>query len=120
MEEVSDRSLGDLTDRLRAALGNPREGLPKDVFLLVSAITPLINVDLLIQNDDGETLLTWREDEFYGPGWHVPGGIVRFKEKFSTRIDEVARSELGTRVTAGTMPLLMNEVMTPHRRASIW
>lgn len=41
----------------------------------------MVNVDLLIKNvSSNETLLTWREDEYYGPGWHVPGGIVRFKE----------------------------------------
>lgn len=107
--------LGDLATRLRDSIDNPREGLPKEAFLLVSQLTPLINVDLLVRNNQGETLLTWRDDEYYGPGWHVPGGIVRFKEHIASRIQAVARDELGTRVQADSTPLLMSEIMAAHR-----
>ena len=62
-------------ETLEAAIGDPKRGLPEDVFLFVSRIIPLIAVDLLIQDDRSRTLLTWRDDEFYGPGWHAPGGI---------------------------------------------
>src|SRR5258705_8683005 len=54
--------------------------LPEELFLFISRITPLINVDLLIQDYGKGTLLTWRSDRFFGPGWHVPGGIIRHKE----------------------------------------
>ena len=62
----------------------------RDRFLLVSQLTPLVNVELLIDDKEKGSLLTWRHDEFYGPGWHLPGGIVRFKELASTRIKKVA------------------------------
>ena len=75
----------------------------------------MINVDLLIRNELGETLLTWREDGFYGPGWHVPGGIIRFKEKASDRIRAVADKELGAQVTHGEHPLRVTEMMNPNR-----
>ena len=26
-------------------------------------------------------LLTWRNDDYAGKGWHIPGGIVRFQRK---------------------------------------
>ena len=52
-------------------------------------LTPLVNVDLLIK-DSGRTLLTWRDDEFYGPGWHIPGGILGFKERALDRLAKVA------------------------------
>ena len=58
----------------------------------------MINVDLLIRDDTDRTLLTWRHDAFYGPGWHVPGGIIRFKESAANRIAAVAQGELGTKV----------------------
>ena len=61
-------------EALEAGQDDPRRGLPDDVFLFVSRIVPLVNVDLLIQDDRSRTLLTWRDDEFFGPGWHVPGG----------------------------------------------
>ena len=57
---------------LESAATHPHEGLPPDVFRFVSRITPLINVDLLVQDDQGRTLLTWRDDEWFGaPSPHI-------------------------------------------------
>ena len=97
------------------AVPDARQGLPQDVFFLVSRLTPLVNVDLLIHDDNGRTLLSWRADQFYGPGWHVPGGIIRFKESWGDRITAVARSELGAGVTFEPNPLLVRQPMTPSR-----
>jgi ADP-ribose pyrophosphatase YjhB (NUDIX family) len=96
---------------LESALGDPRDGLPSDVFLFVSRITPLINVDLLIQDNRGRTLLTWRDDEFFGAGWHIPGGIIRYKETTADRIRACAREELGTDVSFDPAPLLVSETI---------
>ena len=96
-------------------IGNAREGLPKDVFQLVSQLTPLVNVELLIKDEEKGTLLTWRHDEFYGPAWHLPGGIVRFKELASTRIKKVAKSELGATVSFDSEPIEVNEIMNKNR-----
>jgi ADP-ribose pyrophosphatase YjhB (NUDIX family) len=96
---------------IEARIGDPRQGLPEDVFLLVSRITPLINVDLLIQDDGSRTLLTWRADEFFGSGWHVPGGIIRFKESAAHRLRACAREELGADVSSETAPLLVSETI---------
>jgi colanic acid biosynthesis protein WcaH len=95
--------------KLEAALGDPRRGLPAEVFRFVSRITPLINVDLLIQDDRSRTLLTWRDDEFHGPGWHVPGGIIRYKELAADRIRACAREELGAGVSFDPGPLMVSE-----------
>jgi len=64
------------------------------VFALVSRVTPLVNVDLLIKDEQRRTLLTWRDDEFFGAGWHVPGEIIRYKESAADRIRTCARLEL--------------------------
>jgi colanic acid biosynthesis protein WcaH len=104
-----------LIDSLEEAIGNPAGGLPEDVFLFVSRITPLVNVDLLIKNELGETLLTWRDDGFFPPGWHVPGGIVRYKETMSCRISAVAANELGAAVDFKRIPVAVNEVIHPSR-----
>jgi len=100
---------------LEAALGDPLQGLPEELFLFVSRITPLINVDLLIQDDGGRTLLTWRDDEFFGAGWHVPGGIIRYKEMAADRIRACARAELGAEVAFNSAPVLVSENIRPHR-----
>jgi len=96
-------------ETIEAGLGDPRRGLSADVFRFVSRITPLVNVDLLIQDDRSRTLLTWRDDEFYGPGWHVPGGIIRYKESAADRIHACAREELGADVASDGAPLLVLE-----------
>src|SRR5438105_3537937 len=101
-------SLEDHVAAIDSFIGDPRQGLPKPVFDLLSRITPVVNVDLLIRNDRREILLTWRDDELYH-GWHVPGGVVRFKERMADRVAAVARIELGTAVTMKPEPLAVNE-----------
>jgi ADP-ribose pyrophosphatase YjhB (NUDIX family) len=106
----------DLKNKLQSVLDelpDPRGGLPDSVFNFVRKITPLINVDLLIQEKPGRTLLTWREDE-YGKGWHVPGGIIRFFERAADRITVVAAQELGTRVIAEESPCHTLELLVPR------
>ena len=85
-------------DKILVYVRNANEGLPLDVFYFISQLTPLINVDLLVKNSQGQVLLTWRDDQFHGPAWHIPGGIIRFKERIETRIAKVAQSELGAKV----------------------
>ncbi len=108
-------TLNERLAELMTFIGDPREGLPEEVFYFVSQLTPLVNVDLLIKNEAGQTLLTWREDRFYGPGWHIPGGIIRFKETYEARIQKVAHNELGVTVCAESVPLTVNETMAEHR-----
>jgi colanic acid biosynthesis protein WcaH len=104
-----------LSARLRELAGNAREGLPHEIFLTLSSLTPMINVDLLLRNSQGQTLLTWRDDEFYGPGWHIPGGIIRFKERIADRIAAVAANELGCTVSFSEAPLLLREITATER-----
>lgn len=90
---------------------NPSEGLPDEVFYYISRTTPLVNVDLLIKDEKGRTLLSWRDDQYTGKGWHVPGGIVRFKEKLETRIQKVAKNEIGATVKFDLVPIAINQIM---------
>ena len=104
-----------LIEEVEKYITNPSIGLPEEVFYFVSRITPLVNVDLLIKNQHGETLLTWREDAFY-KGWHIPGGIVRYKEEFSERIKQVAKNELGVEVDFDLEPIAIHNQIQIHRR----
>lgn len=91
---------------------NPSIGLPDEVFYYISRTTPLVNVDLLIKDEKGRTLLSWRDDKFCGKGWHVPGGIVRFKETFETRIKKVAETEIGVvNISFNTTPIAFNQLI---------
>jgi len=103
-----------IIDLLESLVKNPSDGLPEDIFLFISRMTPLVNVDLLIKNEKGQTLLTWRDDGYHEPGWHIPGGIIKYKEKASDRINAVAKKELGSRVDFRKKPLAINEVICPR------
>ncbi len=94
---------------LESSIQDPSQGLPEELFLFVSRMTPLINVDLLIKNEQNQTLLTWRDDEYYATGWHIPGGIIRYKETIANRISAVAQHELGAKVTFQETPLSIKE-----------
>ena len=100
---------------LDQAVPDPHRGLPGELFLFVSRMAPLINVDLLIQDCDERTLLTWRDDEFFGQGWHLPGGIIRYKERATERIEKCAEDELGCLVRFDPKPLLTVENFADRR-----
>jgi ADP-ribose pyrophosphatase YjhB (NUDIX family) len=108
-------TLSDAIQALDTLSGDPATGLPEDLFLFASRITPMVNVDLLIQDDAHRTLLTWRSDEHHGSGWHVPGGIIRYKEPAHQRIREVARLELGASVEFDPDPVAVMESIGPER-----
>jgi ADP-ribose pyrophosphatase YjhB (NUDIX family) len=106
--------LSDLIKGIDSFVPDSKKGLPQEVFFLVSRMTPMVSVDLLIRNEKKQTLLTWRKDEFYH-GWHVAGGIIRFKERIADRIAAVAKSELGATVDFEASPIAMNEKINPAR-----
>jgi colanic acid biosynthesis protein WcaH len=95
--------------------GDPSAGLPYELFLFISSLVPMVNVDLLIQDDAGQVLLTWRDDEIYGAGWHIPGGVIRFSETVEERIRATALEELGAEVTFDPTPV-MEQSVAPARK----
>jgi len=101
--------------KIKEIISDPGDGLPEELFYFASSITAMVNVDLLIKNKKKQTLLTWRDDQYYGPGWHIPGGIIRFKETFSSRIRKVAKSELGMSVSHTTDPVTIKELFAKNR-----
>ncbi len=100
---------------LNRAVPDPSTGLPDEIFFYVSRTTPLVNVDLLIKDEKGRTLLAWRDDKHSGKGWHIPGGIVRFKEKLESRVAEVAKTEIGTKIKFDPTPLTLNQLIHNDR-----
>jgi colanic acid biosynthesis protein WcaH len=90
---------------------NSSEGLPEEIFFYISRTTPLVNVDLLVKDENGRTLLAWRDDQYSGKGWHVPGGIVRYKESLETRVKKVAETEIGASIDFDPKPLAINQII---------
>jgi colanic acid biosynthesis protein WcaH len=94
---------------------DPRGGLPEELFMFVSRLVPMVNVDLFISDDQGRVLLTWRDDEIFGAGWHVPGGMIRYKETAEDRIRATAVEELGAEVVFESVPVV-EQIIEPDRR----
>ncbi len=96
---------------LEKQIENPIGGLPEEVFLFISKLTPMVNVDLLIQDENKRTLLAWRDDEYHEEGWHIPGGIVRIKESLEKRVQKVAEIEIKTTVEYEPIPIALNQII---------
>ncbi len=111
VEYKGSKMIKRLVDKLRQYISDPRIGLPEDIFLFTTEITPMVNVDLIVRNTRGEILLSWRDDEHCGRGWHIPGGIVRIKETQEHRIHKVAKNELGSDIDSYYGPVEVKEII---------
>lgn len=110
-----EQKICDAINTLRCARIDGRQGLPQELFWLVSSLTPIPNVDLLITDSRGCVLLAWRKDEFYGEGWHIPGGCIRYGETMMERLHKTALRELGKDVVPDPTPLAVRDVLRPPR-----
>ena len=91
-------------------------GIGKVLFESISRLTPAVSVELIIKSQDQRrSLLTWREDELYGPGWHVPGGVVRFKEKLTSRVQKVLKNEIDVSASKIEGPIGFHEIFNEKR-----
>lgn len=98
-------TLKEAIEIIENSIENPNIGLPEEIFLFIGRIMPVVNVDLLIKDENNRILLSWRNDYIFGEGWHVPGGVVRLKETLEDRVNKVAESEIGTKITFKNKPL---------------
>ena len=106
--------INELYEEIKKANIDPANGLGEDLFLTVASLTPIVNVDILVVKD-GCVLLSWRDDEQCGSGWHLPGGCVRLKETLEQRLHVCAKKELGTDIICDMKPLLVTENINPKR-----
>lgn len=107
-------------DLLRKLDINARAGLPEDVFLLISSLTPIPNVDLLVTNEENQVLLSWRDDPYCGTGWHIPGGCIRFGERMVERVHKTAIQEFGFDVEVDPIPIGIQDAILPPRPELPW
>ena len=92
------RAIDSLKDEIKNNGIVPERGLGTELFLFLSTLTPIINVDILVTDRNNRVLLAWRDDVHAGRGWHIPGSCIRFRETFEQSIERCAREELGTEV----------------------
>ena len=108
-------NISKIVQQLQSNTYKTTDGLSEDIFLLVSTLTPLINVDLFIVDNKSRVLLAYRDDEYCGTGWHIPGGIIRHKEKIEERIQKTAIQELGAEVNFMPQPIKIVQQLLDQR-----
>ena len=114
-----DSSIDEAIRTIENTLEDPSRGLPEELFLWISEITPLVNVDLLIVDQKQGTLLTWRPKGNYDAGWHLPGGILRVRETFGERLEKVALEELGVDAEFSPKPIAINQLIHPTAKTRV-
>jgi colanic acid biosynthesis protein WcaH len=87
--------------------------MTKKEFEDISTKIPMVNVDLLVENEKGEILLSWRDDEFY-TGWHFPGRCIRFKETMEEAVANCLKDEIGVDLDDYKYNDLVQIVQTIH------
>ena len=69
--------------------------LPDETFKRVIQYTPLISIDLIVRNEQGEVLLGKRVNAPAKGYWFVPGGRVRKNETLDDAFVRLVKEELG-------------------------
>lgn len=72
--------------------------LSQDDFVTVVRSTPLVSIDLIVENTQGEFLLGKRLNRPAQGYWFVPGGRVQKDEPLSAAFERLTEGELGLRL----------------------
>ena len=70
--------------------------LDREDFAQIVKNTPLISIDLVVRNEEGEVLLGLRNNEPARVSWFVPGGRILKNERIAQAFGRIGRDELGT------------------------
>ena len=70
--------------------------LDTELFRTVVAHTPLISIDLIVRNPQGQDLLGQRVNRPAQGYWFVPGGRVRKDERLADAFNRLVQEELGS------------------------
>ena len=87
------------------------DGMDTALFLLISGLVPLPNVDLLIVNHQGQLLLERRKDRWFQESWHIPGGCMHYGESFAHCVQQTALREIGTEVLFEEEPITVRNII---------
>ena len=81
--------------------------MPPDQFSAACAALPLVSIDLVLTNTDGQLLLGQRNNAPASGWWFTPGGRIRKNEPLVKAKLRIARDELGLPVSALERAMLM-------------
>ena len=117
-EDIS-KALKELKKIMTIDRVDPTKGLPEDLFIFATTLVPIVNIDLFVTNEKHQLLLSWRNDIYYGKGWHIPGGCIRLRERLETRVLKTAEKELGVPIVYNPNPLTVREFIESRYRPAL-
>lgn len=77
--------------------------LTDETFRTVLASTPLVSIDLVVENSAGEILLGQRLNRPAQGFWFVPGGRIQKSESLDAAFRRLTRGELGLPSSTATL-----------------
>lgn len=80
--------------------------MDKDKFLQLVELTPLVSIDLIIENGRDEILLGKRTNKPAQGYWFVPGGRIRKEESLREAFTRISLVELGVELDFAAATLL--------------
>jgi len=75
-------------------------------FLEIIDKTPLVSIDLIIENTEGKTLLGKRNNKPAQHYWFVPGGRIRKNETLDKAVKRISKTELGFEISMHQVDLI--------------
>lgn len=75
-------------------------------FLSIIDTTPLVSIDLILENNQGKILLGKRTNKPAMGFWFVPGGRIRKNETLDDAMQRISQTELGIRFSINDADLL--------------
>jgi len=69
--------------------------LPESEWFDVVSRAPLVSIDLIVEDAEGQVLLGLRRNRPAQGSWFVPGGVIRKGETLDAAFSRIARDELG-------------------------
>ncbi len=72
--------------------------IPDEEFKQIVKNTPLVNIDFVIENLDGNFLLGYRTNKPAKGSWFVPGGRIRKEETIEAAFRRISKDELNLKL----------------------
>lgn len=70
--------------------------ISEEKFKVVLESTPLVSIDLLVEDEEGRFLLGYRKNRPAQHYWFAPGGRIQKNESLAAAFKRLTRQELGT------------------------
>lgn len=83
-------------------------------FINIIRVTPLVAIDLIVQNSVGQVLLGKRRNRPAQHTWFVPGGRIQKNERLQDAYRRIGKAELGIALPDGRLQGVFNHLYSDN------